>query len=104
MSLVGLATSLYVPLLVLMRVQHLHDRAMERYLAYDAAARAFIGWTQQAAPWVRDHSNIARALSALGVAGWREIDELLVQQAVALGFGDPRVLSSDTTVQELQIG
>ena len=96
--------SLYVPLLVLMRVQHLHDRAMERYLAYDAAARVFIGWTKESTPWVRDHSNIARAVGALGVAGWRQIDELIVTQAVELGFGDPRVLSSDTTVQEPQIG
>ena len=96
--------SLYVPLLVLMRVQHLHDRAMERYLAYDAAARVFIGWTAESAPWVRDHSNIARAVIALGAEGWREIDELIVKQAVALGFGDPSVLSSDTTVQEPQIG
>jgi hypothetical protein len=96
--------SLYVPLLVLMRIQHLHDRAMERYLAYNAAARVFIGWTDKIAPWVKDHSNIARAVSALGVEGWREIDELIVKQAVELGFGDPRVLSSDTTVQEPQIG
>lgn len=96
--------SLYVPLLVLMRIRHLHDRAMERYLAYDAAARVFIGWTDKIAPWVKDHSNIARAVSALGVEGWREIDELMVKQAVKLGFGDPRVLSSDTTVQEPQIG
>ncbi|MGH9847887.1 MAG: hypothetical protein ACREEM_55075 [Blastocatellia bacterium] len=95
---------LYVPLLVLMRVVHLNDRAMERYLAYDAAARVFIGWTKEVAPWVRDHSNIARAVSALGVEGWREIDELIVGQAVALGFGDPSVLSSDTTVQEPRIG
>lgn len=96
--------SLYVPLLVLMRVRHLHDRAMELYLAYDAAARAFIGWTKESAPWVRDHSNVARAVIALGVEGWREIDELIVKQAVELGFGDPSVLSSDTTVQEPQIG
>lgn len=91
--------SLYVPLLVLMRVRHLHDWAMERYLGYDASARAFIGWTSESAPWVRDHSNIARAVSALGEDGWREIDELIVKQAVEFGFGDPSVLSSDTTVQ-----
>src|SRR5215212_11094946 len=96
--------SLYVPLLVLMRIQHLNDRGMERYLAYDAAARVFIGWTKESTPWVRDHSNIARAVGALGVAGWREIDELIVKQAVELGFGDPSILSSDTTVQEPQIG
>lgn len=96
--------SLYVPLLVLMRLQHLHDRAMERYLAYDAAARVFIGSTKEATPWVRDPSNMARAVGALGVAGWRESDELIVTQAVELGFGDARILSSDTTVQEPQIG
>ncbi|MGH9914276.1 MAG: hypothetical protein ACRD63_03195 [Pyrinomonadaceae bacterium] len=82
----------------------MNDRAMERYLAYNAAARVFIGWTKESAPWVRDHSNIARAVSAVGVEGWREIDELIVQQAVEFGFGDPSVLSSDTTVQEPQIG
>ena len=96
--------SLYVPLLVLMRVQNLNDRGMERHLAYDAAARAFIGGTSDSTPWVRDHSNIARAVRALGVAGWREVDELIVQQAVQLGFGDAGVLSSDTTVQEPQLG
>ena len=53
---------------------------------------------------MRDHSNIARAVIAIGVEGWREIDELIVKQAVALSSGDPSVLSSDTTVQEPQIG
>ncbi|MGH9846824.1 MAG: hypothetical protein ACREEM_49635 [Blastocatellia bacterium] len=96
--------SLYVPLLVLMRIRNLNDRGMERHLAYDAAARAFIGWTSDSTPWVRDHSNIARAVRALGVEGWREVDELIVQQAVKLGFATTEVLSSDTTVQEPQIG
>jgi hypothetical protein len=95
---------LYVPVLVLMRVQHLDTRAMERYLAYDAAARVFLGWTSDPKPWVRDHSNIARAEASLGTEGWREVDELIVKHAVEWGFGDPRILSSDTTVQEPQIG
>jgi hypothetical protein len=96
--------SLYVPLLVLMSVKTLNSRQMEEYLKENGVARLFLGLEAQLPPHVRDHSNIARALAFLGVEGWREVNELIVGQATRLGFGQPAILSSDTTVQEPAIG
>jgi hypothetical protein len=67
-------------------------------------ARVFLSKADDRRPWIRDHSNIARAYAALGVEGLEEVNHLIVREAVALGFGDPRVLSSDTTVMEPAIG
>ena len=33
-----------------------------------------------------------------------EVNRLIVKESVRLGFGDPSVLSADTTAQELPIG
>jgi hypothetical protein len=96
--------SLYVPLLVLMAVKALNSRQMEEYLAENGVARVFMELQDQERAAVRDHSNIARAQAALGEAGWQAVNELLVTEAVRCGFGKPEVLSSDTTVQEPQIG
>jgi hypothetical protein len=102
----GLAwpVELYVPLLVLLSVETLDSRQMERYVAEKVVARLFLGLEEQLSPHVRDHSNIARAPAALGVAGWQEVNELIVGEAQRLGFGQPQILSSDTTVQEPAIG
>jgi hypothetical protein len=102
----GLAwpVELYVPLLVLLSVETLDSRQMERYVAEKVVARLFLGLEEQLSPHVRDHSNIARAQAALGVEGWQEVNELIVGEAQRLGFGQPQILSSDTTVQEPAIG
>lgn len=96
--------SLYVPILVLMLVKHLNSRAMEAHLAENVVARVFISNQDDPRPQIRDHSNIARAYAALGAEGLEEINKLIVKESVHLGFGDPRILSSDTTAQELPIG
>jgi hypothetical protein len=96
--------SLYVPLLVLMLIRRLDSREMEAYLVENAVARVFIGRQQQLAPHIRDHANLARALSALGAEGVREVNKLILVQATQLGFADATVLSADTTCQELPIG
>lgn len=96
--------SLYVPLVVLMMVKGLHSREMEAYLAENVVARVFISKQDDPTPQIRDHSNIARAYAALGVEGLEEVNRLIVKEAVRLGFGDPSVLSADTTAQELPIG
>lgn len=96
--------SLYVPLLVLMLIRRLDSRQMEAYLAENAVARVLIGRQQQLAPHIRDHANLARALSALGAEGVQEVNKLIIQQATQLGFADATVLSADTTCQELPIG
>jgi transposase, IS5 family len=95
---------LYVPLLVLMAVKALNSRQMEEYCAENGVARVFLGLTEQGEPAVRDHSNIARAQAALGTQGWQEVNQLIVAEAVRLGFGRGEVVSADTTVQEPQIG
>jgi hypothetical protein len=96
--------SLYVPLLVLMAVKALSARQMEEYSAENVVARVFLDLEEALLPHLRDHASIARAQAALGAAGWQEVNQLVVTEAVRLGFGKPQLLSSDTTVQEPQLG
>jgi len=102
----GLAwdVALYVPLVVLMLVKKLHARDMEAYVAENVVARVFIGRQADPSPQIRDHSNIARASAALGKEGVDEINALILHVATDCGFADPRILSADTTAQELPIG
>ena len=95
---------MYVPLVVLMLVKHLHAREMEAYLAENVVARVFLGRQDDPRPQIREHSNIARAYAALGKDGVDEINALILYVAKALGFADASILSSDTTAQELPIG
>jgi hypothetical protein len=96
--------SLSVPLLVLMAVKALSARQMEEYSSENVVARVFLDCAETLLPPLRDHASIARAQAALGTAGWQEVNQLVVTEAVRLGFGKPQLLSSDTTVQEPQIG
>jgi hypothetical protein len=96
--------ALYVPLVVLMLVKHLHARELEAYVAENVVARVFIGRQDDPRPQIRDHSNIARAYTALGKEGVEEINGLMLHVAKDYGFADVRILSSDTTAQELPIG
>jgi hypothetical protein len=102
----GLAwdVALYVPLMVLMLVKHLHARDMEAYVAEHVVARVFIGRQDDPRPQIRDHANIARAYTALGTEGVEEVNALILHVAKDYGFADLRILSSDTTAQELPIG
>jgi hypothetical protein len=96
--------ALYVPLVILMVVKHLHARDMEAYLAENVVARVFIGRKDDPRPQIRDHSNIARAYAALGQDGIEEVNALILHVARECGFADVSRLSADTTAQELPIG
>src|SRR5215510_5170160 len=96
--------SLYVPLLVLMSVKALSARQMEEYSSENVVARLFLDFEGTLLPHLRDHASIARAQAALGTVGWQQVNHLVVTESVRLGFGKPQLLSSDTTVQEPQIG
>src|ERR671923_2680203 len=96
--------ALYVPIVVLMLVKNLNSREMEAYLSENVVARIFIGRQDDPAPQIRDHSNIARAYTALGKDGVEEINGLILHVAQDCGFADASILSSDTTAQELPIG
>jgi hypothetical protein len=96
--------ALYVPLVVLMLVKNLNSREMEAYLAEHVVARVFIGRQDDPTPQIRDHSNIARAYTALGKDGVDEVNALILHVAKDAGFADVGLLSSDTTAQELPIG
>lgn len=102
----GLAwdVALYVPLVVLMLVKHLHAREMEASLAEHVVARVFIGRQADPQPQMRDHSHIARASAALGKDGIEEVNALMLHGAKDYGFADASLLSSETTAQELPIG
>ena len=96
--------ALYVPLVVLMLVKNLNAREMEAYLAENVVARVFIGRQADPQAQIRDHSNIARAYVALGKDGVAEVTALILHVAKDLDFADVRLLSADTTAQELPIG
>jgi hypothetical protein len=96
--------ALYVPLVVLMLIKSFDSRQREAYVAENVVARVFIGRHGDAQAQIRDHSNIARAYAALGKAGLDELNHLVIKEAHRLGFVDERVLSADTTAQELPIG
>jgi len=87
-----------------MLVKHLNSREMEAYLAENVGARVFIGRQDDPTPQIRDHSNIARASTALGKDGVDEVNALILHVAKDSGFADVGLLSSDTTAQELPIG
>lgn len=95
---------LYVPLVVLQVVRRLNSREMEWYAAESAVARVFCDLEGEAGFAIRDHSNVARALKALGAEGMEAVNRLVVREAVRLGFANPERVSGDTTVQELPIG
>jgi hypothetical protein len=96
--------ALYVPLVVLMLVKHLNAREMEAYLAENVVARVFMGHQTDPSPPIRDHSNIARAYTALGKDGVEEVNALILHVAHNRGCADASILSSDTTAQELPMG
>lgn len=95
---------LYVPLLVLMWVESLHSRQMEKYISESVVARRFLDLSHQQLMHVRDHASIARAEAALGAAGKVEVNELVLTTAQQIGFTNGEILSADTTVQEPAIG
>ena len=97
--------SLYLPVVVLALVKKkLTYRDMEEYLNENVAARIFISRETDTSSFIRDHSNIARAITALGAEGIQEVNNLVVKEATRLGFVNPKILSADTTAQELPIG
>lgn len=96
--------ALYVPLLVLMWLESLHSRQMEKYSSESVVARRFLDLTEEQRMHIRDHASIARAEAALGVEGKAAVNALLIKTAEQLGFTSGKLLSSDTTVQEPLIG
>ena len=88
--------SLYVPLLVLMAVKGLNSRQAQEYVEENVYGRKFLGLEQDLDGHVRDHSNISRAQAALGQAGYEEVNQLLIKQALALGFAKLAVMSRRT--------
>jgi hypothetical protein len=96
--------SFYVRLLVLMSVRCLNSREMEQYISESVIARLFLEVREPLRFQLKDHSSIARAQAGLGAEGYKEVNQLIVKEAVRLGFARTEILSSDTTVQEPAIG
>ena len=94
--------ALYVPLVVLMLVStstHARWKRMCRRMSWPGYLLA----ARTTPPQLRDHSNIAPAYAALGKMV-EEINAVILHVAQDCGFADTRILSSDTTAQELPIG
>ena len=95
--------ALYVPLVVLMLVKHLNAREMEAYVSENVVARIFIGRQDDPTPQLRDRSTSPGPMRPW--ARWcGEINAVILHVAQDCGFADTRILSSDTTAQELPIG
>ena len=101
---VSFPVSFYVGLLVLLSVRSLNSREMEDYIAESVVARLFLEVREPLRFQLKDHSSIARAQAGLGEEGYKEVNQLIVTEAVRLGFAKTERLSSDTTVQEPLIG
>lgn len=99
-----LDVELYTPVLVLMVLLNKNSREMEEHLGESAVARIFIDRENDPRFQVRDHSNIARIMNALGEQALLELNGLVMREAVKRGFADTTILSGDTTAQELPIG
>ena len=95
---------LYAPLLVLRMILNLNARQMERELSENVVARIFIDRENDSKFQIRDHSNIDRVMNSLGADGVEELNKMVVNLAVELGFADQTKVSGDTTAQELPIG
>jgi hypothetical protein len=96
--------ALYVPWMVWMLVKPLNAREMEAYVSENVVARMFLGRQDDPSPQMRDHSNIARAYTALGKDGGEEVKALILHVAQDRGFADASLLSSDPTAPELPMG
>jgi hypothetical protein len=77
---------------------------MEASRAEHVVARVCIGRQGDPRPQMRDHSTMARASAALGQEGVDESTARSLHVAQAWGYADVRLLSSDTTAQELPMG
>jgi len=97
-------SDLYVRIIVLMVVEGLDYRKTERFLSENAPARIFISREEDSKPQIRDHSNIGRAYAALGEEGLQEVNDVVIRLATKAGYANARILSADTTAQELPIG
>ena len=93
-----------MPLVVLMLMKTFDSRQMEAYVAENVVARVFIGRHCDAQAQIRDHSNMAGPMRRVGKAGVDELNQLVIKEAHRVGFVDERVLSANTTAQELPIG
>jgi len=81
-----------------------HSRQMEEYLSESVVARRVLDLTEPPLMHVRDHANIARAEAAVDAEARAAITALIIKTAAARDLTDGKSLSSDTTVQEPQIG
>jgi hypothetical protein len=99
-----LDVDLYTPIIVLGIILQKNSREMETHLSENAVARVFVNMEHSANIQIRDHSNIARINEALGLEGMLELNTAIIHQATKYGFADPKILSADTTAQELPIG
>ena len=86
---------MYVPLVVLMLVKNLNAREMEAYVSENVVARVFMGRQDDPSPQIRDHSNIARAYTALGKDGVDEVNALMLHVAHDCGFADASLVRYD---------
>ena len=73
---------------MLMLVKNLNAREMEAYVSENVVHGCSRGRQDDPSPQIRDHSNIARAYTALGKDGVDEVNALMLHVAHDRGFAD----------------
>lgn len=89
--------------MVFMLMLKLEYREMEWELKYNAVARLFVQVENPTEGYVRDHANIDKTYRALGVEGLEELNRMVIQKAEELEFTNQKILSSDSSIQEVRI-
>ncbi len=84
----------------LQQLYNLTDRKTEYMLKDNAAAQIFCG-VHDVCKWKTiDHTKIERFRSRLLPETQKKLNDIILQQAVLLGFADPTKMDIDSTVQE----
>src|SRR5262245_42152032 len=87
--------------LTLMAIRKVPYREAEEQIRYYAPARYLCGLTET--DWTPDFTTVHDFAQLLGEDGVKLINEAVVEQAVALGLADPKVVVADMTAQEAAI-
>ena len=88
---------------LLQRIFNLTDRKLEYQIKDNAAFQLFCGLNIVDGWHAPDHTKIEDFRSRLSPETQRTLTNILAQTAVTLGFGDPREVDFDSTVQEANI-
>ena len=99
-----LSVRIHLGIYVLQKMFDMTDRMAEHHVRDNAAFQIFCGNGVVKKWHVPDHTKIEEFRSRLTAETQRKLSNLIAQQAVDLGYGNPAELDIDSTVQDANIG